>query len=150
VTVVRQTVWKLLTLSDWLILWSLSDDVSNQQFLWWLCIKVIDSQIWGIFWDTVYFSKKAESQRSYSNSWADQLTTFHLPHTWCRSRDLVLLLFRPSTCVKMASFLPRVTTLMRDIAIAILSVCSSVRPSLSDIVSKWLNIVTNFSPITTR
>ena len=30
-TVVRQTVSRLLTLTDWLIFWSLSDDVSNQQ-----------------------------------------------------------------------------------------------------------------------
>jgi len=30
-TVVRQTVSRLLTLTDWLTFWSLSDDVSNQQ-----------------------------------------------------------------------------------------------------------------------
>jgi len=30
-TVVKQTVSRLLTLADWLIFWSLSDDVSNQQ-----------------------------------------------------------------------------------------------------------------------
>jgi len=67
--VVRQTVSRLLTLSDWLTFWSLWDDISNQQLnvvqlnvvaLRWffhhkcLCIvKVIKRHGVLLFWDTV-------------------------------------------------------------------------------------------------
>ena len=45
-TVVRQTASRLLTLTDWLTFWSLSDDVSNQQ------LNVVQLNIvtsWGAF-----------------------------------------------------------------------------------------------------
>jgi len=35
---------------------------------------------------------------SYSDSWVDHVTTFHLLRMWCSWRDSVLVLSRPNTC----------------------------------------------------
>ena len=49
-TVVRQTVSRLLTLSDWGTFWSLSDDVSNQQ------LNVVASWTHGDFFTMIIFA----------------------------------------------------------------------------------------------